>query len=485
MFILALRNIIRNLKRLKSLIVIMGLSFMLLFTVNSIMENIDSAFSSAFIDNLTGHGSISPPESNAFSLFGSDALLVGEYLVPPTFDDFERLRILLENDFSSYRYLPVVSSAAQISVRNIKKNQVLLGVDFKSYFHFFPDFNLIAGTFPESGEKGIMLQQETYEYLLSQTDTESLLGEPILLSVAYNSSFTIREVPLVGVFCYSVEDDVLDRVSIVDADTARSLNGYIYGATEAVKLGDEEQNLIDTSLDDLFLTGLDDLNSNEASEDNLFDTIDELFNENNDLEQAVEPVSDAWNFVLMHGGADFQENSYVNKVQKILKLENAADNYLVRDWRQTIKGNVLIVWFIRVLINIGIIFILMGAVAVTVNAIILSVLERRKEIGTIRALGAKKYHVGLLMVYEVVLIILGSALIGIIISVILVAIINDKNIYITNRYLLLLTGATGIEGKITLELFILHILGAVGIALVALVYPLKKILGLSPVKAMN
>ena len=473
------------------MIIIIGLSFVLLFSVNSIMEYIDSAFSAAYEDNLTGQASISPAVDGSFTLFGSDNLLVGEYLVPPLFEDYTALETVLA-DNSDYLKLPLLTGAAQMSVRGRKQNKFLFGVNFTDYQKFFPDIKLVSGSFPAEGEPGILIQQDVYDYHLSKTDQETLIGEPVLLTTAYESSFTIREVPLAGVFQYPVTDNLLERVVLVDADTVRSLNGYVYGASETVELNDEEKDLLDSSLDALFGNPVmdDDTKDSESKstdEDTtgLLASLEGLFSTPEESSNYIKPKSDAWNFVLFRGEDEQNVSTLVSQLQQDIQYTDIVNTIDVRDWRRTIGGNVIVVWFIRILLNIGILFVLFGAVSVAMNAIVLSVLERKKEIGTMRAIGAAKLKVGMLIGYEVIFIILGSAILGVVIGILFVRFLNFMEVTIDNSYIQLLLGGSAIHGVLSFESIAFHLLGAFGVSILSLLYPLKKILQLSPVKAMQ
>lgn len=481
-------------KRMRPMIIIMGLSFFLLFGVNSILAFIDASFSSAYVDNVSGQASISPESENSFTLFGSEALLVGEYLIPPVFDDYERLNDALNETTGEEELLsstlPVVSSAAQLKTAGQSSARSLFGVDFDSYASFFPHVQLVHGSYPHPGTSGILIQKNLYDQFVERSGKDSLIGEPVTLTVAYESSFTIREVPLAGVYEYPVDDDLLNRVALVDADTARGLNGYVYGASETSVLEDSQQGLIDSSVDDLFASpqpdsAVTDETGSTASADGILSEIDSLFSNNESIAESARPVSNAWNFVLLRFAGRVSETRGVQRIDSLLAQKMPEIEHDVRDWRRSIGGNVLIVWFLRILINIGIIFVIVGASSVSMNAIVLSVLERKNEIGTMRAMGAPKSKVATLISYEVGIVILGSALLGIVLSVAGVGIVNSLQPRPDNYYLQLLFGGSSIRGQITSELLVFHIGAALLVSVISLIYPLKKILGLSPVRAMQ
>jgi putative ABC transport system permease protein len=490
---LAFRNLIRNLRRLRPMIIVLGLSFFLLFTANAILEFIDGTFSGTYVDNLTGHLSVSANSEESFTLFGAESLLVGEYLVPPVIDEYENLTAALDGSADVADYTSLVTSAARLEIGGRRANQILFGVDFDDYRAFFPELELTAGRFPATGEAGILIQDSLYRSLLAGSDGQ-VIGEPVLLTTAYETSFTIREVVIAGAYRYPVEDDLLSRIALVDADTARSLNGFVYGAADQADLGEAEQGLLDTSLDDLFADPFSDAEEAPAAGDpgaegaaatgSLFDSIDSLFAEpaEDDAPAGAAPLSNAWNFLLIRT----PEGTSLSAGAAVVRTA-IADNpaYLVRDWRRTIGGTVLLVWFIRIVLNIGIAFVIFGASAVTLNAIVLSVLERAKEIGTMRAVGATKGKVALLFSLEIMMIISGTALLGILGGIGAAALINSSQLVIDNQYIYLLFGGNPIRASVSSTLVTAHVLAAFALAALALIYPMRKVLNMSPVRAMG
>jgi len=466
------------------MILIMLFSFALLFFVNSILLYIDSSFSLSYIDNISGQASLSPSSENSFTLFGSDTLLVGEYLVQPVFDNFEVVEEVVNESEIVKDSLPLISSAAQMDILGHKQKKALFGVNYSEYRSFFPGIELIYGHFPQPGEKGIIMQEEDYLKIQQDLGRENILGELALLTVAYENSFVIREVPVIGVIRYPIQDNLISRIALVDADTARSLNGYVYGAVGDDEISEDAKGLIDSSLDDLF-GDTEVIFKDEISEIDLFSELDNLFSSSDEIESAVTLVENTWNFILLRFQEGKNANSALRILGKELEIKGSDKKVLIRNWRQTVGGSVLIVWFVRIILNIGIIFVIFGAVSVTINAITLSVLERKKEIGTMRSIGASKEKVSLLIGYEVFLVLFGSALIGIIVGWLCILFLNKSGYELSNLYLQLLFGGGAIQGDVSILLFVAHIGGAVAIFIIALVYPLKKVLTLTPVKAMQ
>ena len=479
MYFIILRNISRNIHRLKPLLIILIAIFLIVFLINSILDYIDKTFESSYVEYLSGEASLAPNEAESFNIFGSNALLVGEYLVPPVFADYESIIDSLLDDSAAIKdSTSIVSSAAQVAVFESKKAQILFGVEFKDYLEFFPGIVLLHGQIPSPGTPGIIIQEELYEQIQKENPEKQILESPALLTVAYDISFTIREVPIVGVFRYPVEDQILDRVAIVDADTARALNGYVYGASEEVDLSDEQNSLLDLDLEDLFGSE-DSFVSDETIQNDILGSVDSIFTDKDEFITAQTSVSNAWTMVLLRFMDNKQERRFFRKIKTEKK------DLIIRNWRNTVGGNVVIVWFLRILLNAGIIFIITGAVAITINAIVLSVYERTKEIGTMRAIGAQKKTIAYIIGSEVIIVVVGAALIGIILGLIFTVIFNIISIEFDNTFILSMFGGGPLKGVVSFRLVILHIIFAIIIGLVSFLSPLRKALLMEPVKAIN
>jgi putative ABC transport system permease protein len=474
------RNMIRNLPKLRPMILALSLSFALLYLGNAISSSINSGYSRTYQQFITADGTVAPLADRNFTVFGSDALLVGDYFVPPTFADFPSLEAALDSSPAVSNYSGIVTAAARVEIDGRGHAQPLFGVDFEDYRELLPDLSLIAGRFPAPGEAGILMNRNWVEERGGEGVLE--IGLPVVITVAAGTSFTIRELPLLGVFEYPVSDPALDRVALIDVQSARALNGYIYGS--------DSSDLLDG------IPGF----GEEGSTGDVFGSVDDLFGSTDTLEEAESGITDpedlfsnlppaadsnapetregAWNFILIR-----LRDGY--NMQDLNLEEDSLEPLVIRGWRQSAGGSAVLVWVLQLLFNAGLIFIAGGASIITVNALVLSVLERSKEIGTMRALGATKTRVGSLISAETILLVFSTGAVGVLIGTILVLLINAAGIRISNPVLISLFGRTTISGEISAALIGQHLLLGLLIGSLAMLYPLKKTLSITPVKAMT
>jgi ABC-type lipoprotein release transport system permease subunit len=208
----------------------------------------------------------------------------------------------------------------------------------------------------------------------------------------------------------------------------------------------------------------------------------EEFREEEEARAARETVAGAWNFLLIK----LEDPAAFGRVQDRLRRAGYTEDngYLIRDWRSTVGGNAQIVTYLQLMFNLGLFFVAFGAAVIATNALVLSVLERTKEIGTLRALGAGKERVALMVGGETVTVVVGAAALGLALGGVALVLLNNAELTLDNQYINILFGGEPITGSVTPGLLFAHLLGALVLSIVAVLYPLKKALGIAPVEAM-
>ncbi|MCD6397962.1 MAG: ABC transporter permease [Spirochaetaceae bacterium] len=495
LFLLAFRNVLRNKQRLAPMMLSLVLVFALLVIGNAVLSTTINELYSVYALNVTGDLTVSSTNKNNFTVFGSDQLLVGKYLVPPVLADFPKLRSSVESLPGVLSTAGLISSAARVELGGQSRDSIVFGVDFGTYPQLVSGLKMEAGFFPRPGEPGIVIQTRGWQ------NAEKLIGEKVLLTAGLGRSFTIREVALTGVVSYPVKDEMLDTVVLVDAGTARALNGYLYNFTGDIPISEEDQTVINSDFDSLFAFGADELEKDrvdgQADIDPMAlfpdfgsDTGDVIPEEtgagvdNGAMDSnGIESGADAWNFLLV----SLNNRSDIDMVTS--RISGAGYNkkrgYLIRDWSSSVGGSAKLAWFLQFLFNIGLLFVSFGAAIVATNALLLSVLERTGEIGSLRAMGATRVRISVMIFLETLMVVFGSAVLGIFIGKLGTEWLNAKGIVIDNSYIKILFGGEPVKGEITLQNVIRHLIAAFFLSIISMLYPLKRALGISPVEAMN
>ncbi len=467
---LVLRNVRRHLPRLRPMMAALISAIALLFLGNSLSEAVNRGYREVYTEYITGDLTLSAVSERAFTVFGSEALLMGDLLIPPVLVGQEELTGILRGLPEVEGTAGLVTVAARVQSGGKSQNQPVFGVDFAEYAALFPRLRLLRGSLPAPGQPGILLHESRF------ADRPPEIGSPILLSVVNNYSFTIREVPLAGVFSYPIADPLLDRVALLDVNTARALNGYVYGS-EAPQVPAEPAG---GDLDELFAEA--DVLAPSAGSLDPREIEDRLRTDDPAAALALKTREGAWNFILVRLSGGARGGRIAGELRGA--GYSGIGEIQLRDWRHSAGGNAVLVWIVQILLNIGLVFIAVGAAVVTVNALALSVLERTREIGTMRAIGASRGRVGFMVSSETLVLVVGAGILGIAAGAGLVLLLNLLRIGLSNPVLQALFGSTRLAGRLSAGLIADHFLLSLALGLVSLVYPLRKSLRIVPVKAM-
>jgi ABC-type antimicrobial peptide transport system permease subunit len=271
---------------------------------------------------------------------------------------------------------------------------------------------------------------------------------------------------------------LLDRIVLTDPDTARALNGYLYGNSEAAPLDAPTKKAMDSDMGDLFADATDSVVDAGANTPSAQESVQAL------ADQApAAPIKGslegAWNFLLVTvpGHSDAS-------VMRDLKRVYAGREVQLRDWRESAGGTALIAWFLRWIFNAGILFIALVSCMILINSLALSILERTREIGTMRALGAGKDFIGGLIAWETLLIVVGAGVVGIALGALSCGVLSALHLKIDNVYLSSLFGGHTLDLQVTWQGLGLHLVLSVVLGLVAIVLPIRRALAIDPVKAI-
>jgi len=475
LFMLALRNVAKTWTKRLTFGIFFAATMALLFVGNTLFENSDRGLALTYVGSFTGQASVSADSPESFTIFGSDLPLIGQYLVIPVLPDAEKLRQQILRAMPNARVGRQVTAAARLEIGDYSDGVPVFGVDFRPYFAMFPALKLKGGSLPDAAAPAILLNTRQASRIEARLHRPVVLGDTISLSFAINTSFVTRQVKVAGFYEYPASDALLDKVILTDPDTARALDGYLYGQSE-VKLDEQSKSLLSTDLGDLF-SGSD---SSGASSSNGL-TPEEL------LKQVDQPsaapvsagVEGAWNFLVVS-----QAGAGDTAVMTALKKASAGTPVQLRDWRETAGGNAQIAWFLRVVFNLGLLFIAVVSCLILINSLSLSILERTKEIGTMRALGAERGFVGGLIAWETVLIVVGMGALGILAGAFAVAGISAIHPHLGNVYLASLFGASELRLRLSGSSVAEHLLLTLSLGLVSVVIPVRRAVSIQPVKAI-
>lgn len=471
LFSLAARNVAKTWTKRLTFGLFFAATMALLFVGNTLFENSDRGLSATYIGSFTGQASVSAQSPESFTIFGSDLPLIGQYLVIPVIPNADAVLQKIHQLQPNAKVVRQITAAAKLEIGDYSQAVPVFGVEFRPYFDAFPALKLTAGALPESTKPAIALTTRQADRIAQRLGRKVAVGDTVSLTFAVNTSFVTRQVAVAALYEYPAADELLDRIVLTDPDTARALDGYLYGQGE-VHLDDQTKTLLSTDPDDLF-SG-DDSSGSESSDGLSPEELLKTVTETKAAPAAPATVEGAWNFFVVQGGPD-----------AAARLKTGLDTGVqVRDWRETAGGTAQIAWFLRVIFNLGLLFIAVVSCLILVNSLSLAILERTKEIGTMRALGAERGFVGGLIAWETLLVVVGMGVAGIAAGNLAVAAITAVHPHLGNVYLASLFGATELRLTASWASVFGHLALTVGLGLVSVVIPVRRALAIEPVKAI-
>ncbi len=502
LFRIAVRNLRQH--RSKSLIIgiIMAIGVMILVVGNTLINTIDTGIERAFIDNYTGNIMITGITENDISLFGVQS--PGGLEETPAIPDFWQVREHIES-------LPNVVGAANqitgfgiINVEGADEDKgpymgLLFGIEPREYRSIFSNTVIREGHYLQPGEEGIMMSQTNLETMEDIFDMDIGVGDKILITAPGSAGFKIREVEIIGIYGLEFDSEAAGYISYIDAQTLRVMKGMNLGNSGEIELSDEETSLLESdSFDAMFsidtVTGEAELDF-EMTEDNLFDILDldtgGIAEGEEEVAEVIETETDAetlggsatWEYILLKTGTQRAAVRLVAELNMWF-LENGI-NARAQDWKAAAGPFSTTADVIRIVFNIAIILVAVVAIIIMTNTLVINVVERTSEIGTMRALGAHRGFIRNMVTTEIFTISAIFGFMGMITGVIVLVVIGLIGFEATNPFLEILFAGPVLKPVYSVYSVIGSWIIVILIGMIANIYPLRLALRVQPIKAMT
>lgn len=472
LFKLAFKNI---LSRRSSAVIILFMSFaaVLLVVSNAIFDSTEKGIQNSFTESFTGDFIIRPVSKAPLSLFGDETPITGELTEIEKLVPYESILELLSSNPLISSFVPQVSGVAMLENGNARKNMSLFGVQGDIYLDMMKGAKLVEGRAYTFDEKGMIVSDKV------ASELRITVGKTVQFTIADGTSFRIRAVPVTGIISYESPNVIFERFVLVNPDTVRDImdiaDSYAYDDTS---FDETTINLLDEALnfDDLFSSAGDvDAIFEDSS---LIDTSVSL-----EAEEIDTAVNTAWNYLV----CKIQDGADAKQIIKKLNKEFKAKEWPIEavNWRHAAGSTALYLYWMRMIFNIGILIVMAAGFIVVNNTLVVSVLDRTREIGTMRALGASSFFVSLQCMIETVSMALVAGLIGCFVGSFVALGLTSMEIIFTNSFLIQLFGegalVVGVSlGNVVEILFLMLCLGILG-----WIYPVLTALKVQPIEAIQ
>ena len=495
LFRIALRNLGRRGRKNLVVAILIAVGVAGFFIGNAVLESSIGGIQKAFSENFTADLSISERGDQSFSLFGPDIPVIGEYESEPVLlraaDIGERISRVPGVSRTAY----VLSSPILVEAGGARDTGLGLGVIGDEYFSAFTAARFIAGAPPAPGSSGwAVITEEWAKKIAEAQGHPPVPGDRLQFTFFHNQTFTIREAALAGVIRYQPATDALKSVVIMDGRILRALCGYSQSGAippEPEAPTAPRPSGSDADIDSLFSGGQGPAPArDESAQSSAPVSIRELQKLMSEAQRAgsaanASPLdhSGAWHFILVRTspGAD------KGRIGAALRRDLTAEGYTaqVRDWRGTAGAVALYVYIMQIVLYVGLVMVGGIVLILTMNSLVLSVFERTSEIGTMRAIGARRGFIQGLFIVETTALSLAAGLAGIVLGACVVALLNKVALSFTNQILVLLFGGTTLHPGVSGANLIMSVVAALVLGTVAWVYPVRLALRIQPVRAIH
>ena len=275
---------------------------------------------------------------------------------------------------------------------------------------------------------------------------------------------------------YKSESEATDFISYTDVNTARLLMGLTLGNDEDTPVSSEQKSLLAASGDDLF-GGETVLTQGAVSMPRPRPRPPPR--RGRSLRPTRAPGTSPW------PASRTPRRRPATILSLNLWFAKEGIEAQAADWKAAAGPFSASIDVIRIVFNIAIIIVAVVAVIIMTNTLVISVIERTGEIGTMRALGAKKGFVRKMFLVETLAIAVVFGLIGTVVAFGAIGIINLAHIQATNAFLKILFAGNVLHPSLSASAVIWSLVLVSLVAIVAHLYPVSLALKVQPVRAMQ
>ena len=499
---LALRNLKEH--KSKTLIIAMFILFGVAIVVmgNSFLESVNRGLEKDFRANVTGDLAITtiPEKGTIIDVFGvnNTSSLTTEILKVPAITELERVEQILDETEGIKKRSKLISAQVILTKdeeidfsiltddeKDVSYTDIPFAVLFAgergAYQELFPDLKIVEGRYPEKGTNEILVDTRILDGFVKSWGKTLAVGDDVLMATMDG---IVREGKVVGTCKPANEYSALFQAVYCQPEMARAFSGLTYAASFSQELPDSvDLSISDMSEDDIF--GDDDLFDIEEDSNFLGSAadFDNILGDTTLRDKLNKTDDGTWQYVLAKLDNPHADKKIIAQLNKRFKEEGL--NLQAIDWTIAAASYTGMVGMISIVFNVLIIILSIVVFIIIMNTMIVSVIERTSEIGTMRAIGAEKKFVKKLFYSEAVILTLIASVAGIIFAFICMAIFNSCNIVITNSFAKMILGGGLLHFSPTPTILIVTIVVALLGSIISNRYPVKSALKITPIKALS
>ncbi len=474
---IAFRNLLEH--KAKSLIIgiLLALGVVILVVGNSFMDTAAKGVKDTFIGNYTGDLFIAAKTKTSVSLFGVAS--PGGREETPSLPFYDKVVAHLKADPAVADITSQVTGFALVSPKDSSDQgfAMLFGIDPATYYRLFQNTKVIEGRLLEPGEEGLVLSRNQVENYAKNAGFKPKVGEQLILTGMNKGGFKIRSVPLVGIIAFNTESEATDFISYADVNTVRILSGLTLGADEDNPVSQEAKALLAAGEDSLFggesVVAPGALKASAPGPGPAASL----------APPRSGPDSGAWHFAM----ARLKKPGEAPKVAASLNAWFAKEGIDAQasGWKEAAGPFAASIDVVRIVFDVAIAIVAVVAVIIMMNTLVISVIERTGEIGTMRALGAQKSFVRRMFLVETLTIAAIFGVVGVILAFASIGGLDAMHIRATNPFLKILFAGETLHPAVDPASVIWSLVLVAAVAVAAHLYPVAIALKVEPIRAMQ
>ena len=477
-----IRIALRNLREHTSKSLIIGtlivLGVIIIVVGNSLLDTAERGVHRMFIDNYTGDVFISgvPRTPGAtVSLFGLQA--AGDSESTPILPDYDQVVAHLKADPRVDAVTSQLTGVSLVSVEGNDNNTVALlcGVDPQTYPSMFHDTFLVQGSYLKPGQEGIVVSRGWLDDAEKNLKVRLKVGDKVILNGFGRAGFKIREATIVGVVDFNAENQGMNMIAWANADTVRILSGVDVTAEDVVLSKDQTALLNATNENDIFSAPESTVSAAKASTPVVTTAVK--------APPPVTPDAGSWHFLLARLKDSRQTDGFIRDTNAWLASQDIGAK--AGGWRDAAGPFAQSIDVVRTVFSVAILIVAIVAVIIIMNTLVISVIERTGEIGTMRALGAQKPFVWLMFLVETLTVTIVFGIVGIALASGLIGLVNLFHIQTTSDFVQILFGGKVLRMAVRPVSFLTTLAMVALVGLVSHLYPVIVALRVPPVRAMQ
>jgi putative ABC transport system permease protein len=478
---IAFRNLLEHKSKTLIIGILLALGVIILIVGNAFMDTAAKGVKDTFIANYTGDVFISGKSTNGVvSLFGVQA--AGGQETTPTLPYYDKILEKLRGMPQVQGMAGQVTGFALASLKDSDSQTfaLLFGVDPAEYRKLFDGAQAAEGHFLQPGEEGIVVSKSSLDRFSKDLGKTVKVGDTILLTGMGKAGFKIRSVPIVGMVKYPLESEATDFITYVDVNTLRILQGMTLGNDEDTPVTQDQKQLLAES-DESAMFGSEEVVTSQAAPKTAAPKPAAA------KAPAPRPQSvvdtGAWHFELVRLHDPAQAPEVAAGLNQWFAKEDIDAH--AGDWKAAAGPFAQSIDVVRIVFDVAIIIVAVVAIIIMMNTLVISVIERTGEIGTMRALGAQRGYIRRMFLIETLAIAIVFGLVGMALGFGIIGGLNAAKIAASNSFLKILFAGNVLHAAVNPMSVVSSLVLVMLVAVIAHLYPVSIALKIEPVRAMQ